>query len=265
MAAPAAGNAPTPTAWWTQTLQPEGILRPGPGLQLGFKMDFRPPNARMGVYFGNLGQAALNLTSCVVEMPAGGATALAVNCAPGPTALAPRGQALMMVQFELRSPFAGPPTLTIALAGGGSTAHTLPVLSHRFLQPWPLPSADAFFNRWRVAGLSEHQVSFQWAGPYNRAAASQLLSSGARLAVLENVDPVPTNLVASGYLATTSVAAPPDKVANPDAAIFCLVRLEVNPQRGAARLTARSRHKPLAEGLVKALAASWGNVAAPMP
>nr|ALD47961.1 alpha adaptin ear domain protein [Isochrysis galbana] len=219
----------------------------------------------MGVYFGNLGQVALNLTSCAVEAPAGGSSALVTTCAPGPTALAPRGQALMMVQFEHRAPFAGPPALTIALAGGGSTALTLPVLSHRFLEPWPLPAAEAFFGRWRVAGLAEHQVSFQWAGPYDQAAAARLLSSGARLAVLDTVDPVPTNLVASGYLATTSVGAPPDKVANPDAAIFCLVRLEVNPQRGAARLTARSRHKPLAEGLVKALAASWGNVAAPIP
>ena len=151
------------------------------------------------------------------------------------------------------------------MSAGGTHDYTLPVLSHRFLQPWSLPAAEAFFARWRTPGLAEHQVSFSWTGPYDRLAAVRLLSTGAQLAVLDGVDPVPTNLVASGYLATTSVGAPPDKVANPDSAIYCLVRLEVNPQRGAARLPARSRNKTLAEGLVKALAASWGNVAAPMP
>jgi len=264
-AAPGSGDAAASILWWTQTLQAEGIVLPGPSLQLGFKTEIRPPNGRLGIYFGNLSQQPLSLTSCSVAPAANGSAGLIATAAPGPTAVPPRGQALMMVTFEHRAPFAVPPALSISLAGCGASLHKLPILPHRFLLPWPLPSADAYFSRWRVPGLAETQASFVLSGPYDRLAAARLLSAGAGLAILDNVDPVPSNLVAAGYLVTTSVGAPPDKVANPDAAVFCLVRLEVNPQRGAARLTARSKHAPLAEGLVRALAASWGNVAAPIP
>nr|ALD47903.1 alpha adaptin ear domain protein [Emiliania huxleyi] len=267
---PPAATPAAQIAWWKMTLQTEGILLPGPSLQLGFKTDFRPPRGRIGIYFGNLGGGALSISACAVAMSDGSSGGLTITAAAGPTALPPRGQALMMVQLEHASPF-GPavPALTVTLAGavggGAGGAHKLPVAPHRFVQPWPLQTADSYFGWWRTAGLAERQASFAWAGPYDRMRAKQQLAAGAGLAVLENVDPTPSNLVGAGYLATLASAAPPDKVANASTAIFCLLRLEVNPQRGAARLTVRSRHAPLADSLVKAFAAAFGNVAAPIP
>jgi len=170
-----------------------------------------------------------------------------------------------MIQMEFCAPFAQPPVVAVAVSDGASNRLMrirLPMLAIRFLQPWTL-AADEYFRYWRAAGLSEKQTSFKFSASYDAASVRRLLSEGLKLAVLDNVDPIASNSVAAGFLALKSGAAPPS-----DASGFCLLRLEVNlnaPNGTAARLTVRSKSMVVADGLVKVLAATWANTAAPFP
>jgi len=191
---------------------------------------------------------------------------------PPPSSLAGRGQALQMLQLELAAPFVECPRLTIAFSEPDGVAKRvllhLPVAVARFLQPWIL-SADEYFRWWRAPGLTERQSSFQFAAAFDADSVRAILRNGAHLAVLENVDPIPTNFVAAGSLATRSGAAPPA-----DSSGYSLMRIEVNPNygrtaqglpRAAGRLTVRSRSAAVADALVNALAAHFGGVTAPLP
>lgn len=84
------------------------------------------------------------------------------------------------------------------------------------------------------------------------------------LAVLENVDPSPTNVCAAGALASKAGLVPPAAGSQ-----YHLLRLEVIPNyakaadgspRAASRLTVRATHAALAESLVKSLGAQLGGV-----
>jgi len=251
-------------AWWALSFQPEGILLPGPVLQLGFKTEVRGHRARLGLYFGNLSHAPISLSQCSVT--SGSPSALALTAAAPPGTLLPRGQALMMVQFELHAALVEAPRMAIAFSDGvGGSKRLLvrlPVLCVRFLQPWPIP-ADEYFRWWRTAGLAEKQANFRFSAAYDAAAVRKMLSETVHLAVLQGVDPVAANTVAAGSLAIKSGAVPPS-----ESSAYCLLRLEVNTAAAggaAARLTVRSRHSGVCEGLVSSLAAIWGAVSVALP
>lgn len=239
----------------------------GPTVQVGFKTEFRAHTARIGLYYGNLeAEAPVTLSACSVQSSPGTQGALLLSVAPPPTALQPRGQALQMMQVELLAPFVEAPELTISFSeprSGKVTSLTLtlPILPLRFLRPWTL-GADDYFRWWRAPNSQEKQANFQLRGAYDAAAVRKLLCEGLRIAVLDGIDPLPTNLCAAAVLCTKSAVLPPAP-----GSVHCLVRLEVNPNhartaagtpRAAARLTVRGSHQPLCESVVRALVAALG-------
>ena len=118
--------------------------------------------------------------------------------------------------------------------------------------------ARRYFANWRSAALSEAQAKFQFTPGSDTAAVRRTLSERVKLAVLDGVDPAPTNLCAAGSMALKSGVVPPST-----GAVICLLRLEVNPNfgpAGAARLTVRASHQGLADTLVRAVAALFGGV-----
>ena len=120
---------------------------------------------------------------------------------------------------------------------------------------------DEYHTAWRIVGLEESQSAFHFVGTCDMNEVRRILSDGLNLSVLDGVDPVPTNIVASGTCAPRGAAT----------GAACLLRLEVNPNhtraepllrgpgRAAARLTIRSE-RCVARTIVSALAAVLGGV-----
>jgi len=259
---------PSEPEWWAHCLAQEGVLLQGPTVQVGFKTEFRAHTARLGLYYGNLEPSAtVTLSVCAVQSSAATQGALLLSLAPPPTALQPRGQALQMMQVELLAPFAEAPELAISFSeptSGKVTAVvlTLPILPLRFLRPWSLLGADEYFRWWRAPANQEKQSNFQLRGAYEAAAVRKVLSEGLRMAVLDGIDPSPTNMCAAAVVCLKSAVLPPAP-----GSVYCLVRLEVNPNhartpagtpRAAARLTVRGSHQPLCDSVVRALVAALG-------
>ena len=239
-------------------LTSEGVLQNGPALQLGFKSDFRAHAARVGIYLANVGASPIAGLVIEVMLPPGTQGSLAVSSGAIEPNLAPRAQLLHMLSFELNAPFAQPPQLSVSWGGGGVKLH-LPVMPFRFHTPWPLVKDD-YFRLWRAAELKECQTKFTFRRPGDHSAEIKALLSGVlRLAVLEGVDPSPTNICAAGALACKGGAAPPAPGGQ-----YALLRLEIIPdyatgpdgaKRAASRLTVRATHAALAESLNQSLTA----------
>lgn len=90
------------------------------------------------------------------------------------------------------------------------------------------------------------------------------MHSSLRVAVLDGVDPSPTNLCAAAALACKSGVTPPAPGGH-----YCLLRLEIVPnhataadgsKRAASRLTVRATHAAIGEGIVQSLTAHMGGV-----
>ena len=261
--------APMDVGWHKLCLQMEGMLMSGPTLQIGFKGDFRSHAARVGIYLGNVASQPLQGLAVELIVPPATQPALVASAAAVQDQLAPRAQALQMVSLELLAPFAQPPVLSVTWKGGGDSgaagggAVHLPVFPMRFITPWPL-GKDDYFRLWRGDGLSESQSKFTFAASVETAAIKAVLGTNVRLAVLEGVDPSPTNLCAAGALACKGGATPPAPGGH-----FCLVRLEIVPnhtagsdgmKRSASRLTVRATSATIGDGLVAALTAHIAGV-----
>lgn len=131
-------------AWWALNLQLEGILHKGPTLQVGFKCEFRGSQGRLGLYFGNIVTSPLLNISSSVGCSSATQQALSIQAAAAPTTLAPRGNALQMIQLEGREVFTDPPTLNITFSDSSGRAQQLslrlPLMPVRFVVPWQVAS-----------------------------------------------------------------------------------------------------------------------------
>ena len=105
----------------------------------------------------------------------------------------------------------------------------------------------------------EAQTKFTFGAAHETSAIKALLSGSVHLAVLEGVDPSPNNVCAAGAVVCKSGVLPPAAGGH-----YCLLRLEIIPNyakaadgspRSASRLTIRSTHKAIGDGLVQALTA----------
>ena len=260
MADATAALPPLDATWQKLCLQTEGILQSGPALQLGFKADFRGHAARLGMYFGNVGNAPLMGLKVEIIVPPASKPALTANAAPLAETLGPRAQSMQMLSLELLKPFATPPHLSITWQGGARKVQ-LPVMPFRFHTPWPLGKED-FFRLWRGTDLHEKQSKFTFGASGDPVAPCKTLLSGTlHLAVLEGVDPSPTNICAAGALACKGGVAPPAPGGQ-----YILLRLEIIPnyatgadgmKRAAARLTVRGSDALISESLNQALTTQW--------
>ena len=257
-------------AWWCLCVQNEGIMLPGPQLQLGFKSEFRGHRGKIGIYYGNLSPQTINL-SCSITADDALKLSAPDRAGEPPSTLPPRGQALQMVQTECTGPFTDAPLVTLSFSQEGGAKQNvslrLPIPPLRFLQPSAM-TGDEYFKVWRTAGLAESQSSFHFTGQYDPNTVRRVLSEAFHLAVLNGVDPVQTNFVASGSCALRGTGTGANATASGSP---CLLRLEVNPNyaragggppKAAARLTVRSE-RGVASSIVNALAALWGGVTPP--
>lgn len=200
----------------------EGILYEDVELQLGIKSEYHGHFGRVAIYMGNKISSPLTSVSAVihVEEP----DALSVTFAKMPaSSIPPRTQIQQLLQVECKKMFTKPPIISISFLAGSLQTITLrlPVIVTKFIESVHLGQAD-FFERWKAIGgppreaQSVFPIELDDAGHINISKNKKTVS-GHRFAILEGIDPNPSNLVSAGVLHMSASGK-----------VGCLLRLEPN-------------------------------------
>lgn len=212
--------------------QDGGVVIEDSHLQVKVKMEFHGSKGRVQVLFGN--KTGEPLTQFRSELADNSALKVQVsNVAP---LISPKTQVSQLIDIQAVRPFRDPLHLNLFFQHNRQFYRfqvSLPVVLHKFTEPLQLIGADAFFQQWNKfekGSPQEHQKAFrQNVQTYPTIdSVKALLREGLNMAVLENVDPNPANLVACGTIKTQTVEA------------AVLVRCELSAAKQAFRLTVRS-------------------------
>ncbi|KAL7854391.1 hypothetical protein SRHO_G00165810 [Serrasalmus rhombeus] len=149
-------------------------------------------------------------------------------------------QLQQILNIECLSDFVEAPVLNINFRYGGSVqniAVRLPVTLNKFFQPTEMMSQD-FFQRWKQ--LSDPQQEVQKIFKAKHSMDTEITKAkiiGFGTALLDGVDPNPSNFVGAGVIHTKTIQ------------VGCLLRLEPNTQAQMYRLTLRTSRGSVSQRL----------------
>uniref|UniRef100_A0A8C7DZP7 AP-2 complex subunit alpha n=1 Tax=Oncorhynchus kisutch TaxID=8019 RepID=A0A8C7DZP7_ONCKI len=202
-----------------------GVLYENQLLQIGLKSEFRQNLGRMYVFFGNKTSTQfMNFAASVPADPTvdGGA------------------QLQQILNIECMSDFVDAPVLNIQFRYGGTlqnVAVKLPITLNKFFQPTEMTSQD-FFQRWKQLGAPQQEVQKIFKAKHSmdtEVTKAKIMGFGA--ALLDGVDPNPSNFVGAGVIHTKTTQ------------VGCLLRLEPNTQAQMYRLTLRTSRDTVSQRL----------------
>ncbi|GAA6049489.1 hypothetical protein JCM3770_007364 [Rhodotorula araucariae] len=224
----------------------EGVLWEDAQLQVGVKCEFHGHLGRVALYFGNKVPVALESFTATVSSPDEDAVRVSLPKIPAPhiDALA---QVQHLVHVECRDLFAEPPLLHISYLAGSLQTLTLglPVWPTKFVEPVRLDAA-AFFERWKQIGGAPREAQQVFPIPAGADAdKNRRVVSGARLGILDGIDPNPNNVVAAGVLHMSTGGK-----------VGCLLRVEPNAEAKLCRLTVRTTNEAVSQAVLKILVAA---------
>ncbi|OCT83952.1 hypothetical protein XELAEV_18022090mg [Xenopus laevis] len=203
-----------------------GVLFENQLLQIGVKSEFRQNLGRMFIFFGNkMSSQFQNFTS---------------TSKPAEDTVDGGAQVQQVVNVECVQEFTDHPLLNIQFRYGGAFQNVsvkLPITLNKFFQPTEMSSQD-FFQRWKQLSSPNQEVQkiFEAKNPMDTdITKARLIGFGP--AVLDNVDPNPSNYVAAGIIQTKSRQ------------VGCLLRLEPNEQAQMYRLTIRTSREDVSQSL----------------
>ncbi|KZT44370.1 Adaptor protein complex AP-2 alpha subunit [Sistotremastrum suecicum HHB10207 ss-3] len=234
---------------WYQNLisTNEGVLYEDSQLQIGIKSEYHGHLGRLAIYFGN--KTSTPLTSFTAIVSVADSEALSVTFAKIPANIVEaRTQSQQLLHVECRKAFSAPPTLSVSFLAGSmqSIKLRIPIVLTKFFEGARLNATD-FFDRWRLIGgppreaQSIFAIQLDATGRINHSRYRKIMT-GARLTILDDVDPTPTNIVAAGVLHTLK-----------DGKVGCLLRLEPNQEAKLCRLTIRSTSEEVAAEVLTVL------------
>lgn len=181
----------------------------------------------------------------VAEVPA-----VRVQCNTAFSELGPGQSGQQPIVMRAMQPFAEPLVLKVSFAGAGAQ-YTLPLRVPTMVNCFSAPvtlDAAAFMARWKsLEGQDrEAQRSFTVQRDADPAAARDAVTSGLRMAVATGVDTTPNTVTAASTYrtGTTNAAGQPISVG-------CLLRVEINVQAKAFRVTVRTTHPVVSRGLLQ--------------
>lgn len=223
-------GGPNVDRWFDKlTYGAEGVLYEDVMVQIGVKSRYQGQIGQLAIYVGN--KTPNNLTSFTTTLHIADTDALSVTFAKiPPNTIAPRLQTQQLLHVECKKMFTTPPVLSLSFFAGShqSISLRLPIVITKFFEHVKLDQAD-FFERWKLIGGAprESQIVF----PVDLTAAGQLdlvkhrqAVTGHRLAVLDDIDPNPNNIVAAGVLHMSV-----------EGKVGCLLRLEPNRDAKVSR------------------------------
>ncbi|XP_075422981.1 AP-2 complex subunit alpha-2 isoform X2 [Ascaphus truei] len=217
-----------------------GVLFENQLLQIGLKSEFRQNLGRMFIFYGNKMstqyQSFTPTLICSDELKAN----LNLQSKPVEPTVDGGAQVQQVVNIECVEEFVEDPVLNIQFRYGGTFQNVsvnLPITLNKFFQPTEMEAQD-FFQRWKQLSSPQQEVQniFKAKHPMdNEITKAKIIGFGP--ALLENVDPNPSNYVAAGIIQTKSRQ------------VGCLLRLEPNVQAQMYRLTIRTSKEDVSQRL----------------
>ncbi|XP_069079237.1 AP-2 complex subunit alpha-2 isoform X2 [Pleurodeles waltl] len=208
-----------------------GVLYENQLLQIGLKSEFRQNLGRMLIFYGNKTSTQfLNFTPtliCSDDLKSN----LNLQTKPVDPTVDGGAQVQQVVNIECISDFSEAPILNIQFRYGGTFQNVsvkLPITLNKFFQPTEMAGQD-FFQRWKQLSSPQQEVQniFKAKHPMDtEITKAKIIGFGS--ALLEEVDPNPSNFVGAGIIHTKT------------SQVGCLLRLEPNTQAQMYRLTLRT-------------------------
>uniref|UniRef100_A0A8B9HUT9 Clathrin adaptor alpha/beta/gamma-adaptin appendage Ig-like subdomain domain-containing protein n=1 Tax=Astyanax mexicanus TaxID=7994 RepID=A0A8B9HUT9_ASTMX len=191
-----------------------GVLFESQLLQIGLKSEFRQNLGRMYIFYGNKTSTQfLNFSSSFSQ--------LNIHMKAADPVLDGGAQLQQILNIECISDFVEAPVLNIQFRYGGSTQNIsvrLPVTLNKFFQPTEMTSQD-FFQRWKQLSAPQQEVQKIFKAKHSmdtEITKAKIIGFGT--ALLDGVDPNPSNFVGAGVIHTKTIQ------------VGCLLRLEPNTQ-----------------------------------
>uniref|UniRef100_A0A3Q3G6Y1 AP-2 complex subunit alpha n=1 Tax=Labrus bergylta TaxID=56723 RepID=A0A3Q3G6Y1_9LABR len=218
-----------------------GVIYEDQLLQIGLKSEYRQNLGRIYVFYGNKTSTQfVCFSSSVTSQDTLTPPQLNVHSKTVDPVIEGGAQVQQIINIECLSDFTDAPVLDISFRYGGTLQNIgvkLPVMLNKFFQPTEMTSQD-FFQRWKQLGAPQQEVQkiFKAQHPMDtEVTKAKIIGFGA--ALLEGVDPNPTNFVGAGVIHTKSTQ------------VGCLLRLEPNPQAEMYRLTLRTSRESVSQRL----------------
>uniref|UniRef100_A0A8C4TD89 AP-2 complex subunit alpha n=1 Tax=Erpetoichthys calabaricus TaxID=27687 RepID=A0A8C4TD89_ERPCA len=217
-----------------------GVLFENQLLQIGLKSEFRQNLGRMYVFYGNKTSTQfLSFSSNVICQDGLKSHILPVTKPVDPT-VEGGAQVQQILNIECVSDFTEAPVLNIQFRYGGTLQNVsvkLPVTLNKFFQPTEMTSQD-FFQRWKQLSNPQQEVQkiFKAKHPMDTEVTKAKII-GFGVALLDGVDPNPSNFVGAGVIHTKTIQ------------VGCLLRLEPNTQAQMYRLTLRTSRDTVSQRL----------------
>ncbi|XP_063044585.1 AP-2 complex subunit alpha-2 isoform X2 [Engraulis encrasicolus] len=217
-----------------------GVLYENQLLQIGLKSEYRQNLGRMYVFFGNKTSTQFLNFASSVACPDGLASQLNVHLKPVDPTVDGGAQLQQIVNIECVSDFVEAPVLNIQFRYGGTLqniAVKLPITLNKFFQQTEMTSQD-FFQRWKQLSAPQQEVQKIFKAKHSMdTEVTKAKIIGFGVALLDGVDPNPSNFVGAGVIHTKTTQ------------VGCLLRLEPNMQAQMYRLTLRTSRDTVSQRL----------------
>jgi len=246
------------TAFKALITTPAGVLFESEMLQIGIKQDYRGSQGRVALFYGNKTTGELsNFKAELVSV-----SFLRVQSQDPPTSVGAGEQVKHHLAVEVLKPFdfSEAPSLILSFISsqGQDYSYTLPlpVVPTSFFEPVTLAAPD-FMARWRsLEGQNRERqeviqqpLNFDYESSGLVAFRAKILD-GLHLAQAQGIDQNDLSLSAAGSLRTGTLGSDGSKIS-----VGALVRIEINSQVKALRVTARAVHGTVAAALVNTIKA----------
>ncbi|XP_072574385.1 AP-2 complex subunit alpha-2-like [Paramormyrops kingsleyae] len=242
---PEAAAAPVATENFSKFVcKNSGVLFENQMLQIGLKSEFRQNLGRLHVFYGNKTSMQFLDFSPSVVCPDALKSQVNVHAKSVDPVVNGGAQLQQMFNIECISDFQEAPSLNIQFRYGGTLQNIgfkLPVTLNKFFQPTEMSSQE-FFQRWKQLSIPQQEVQkiFKAKNPMDMDVTKAKIA-GFGVALLDQVDPNPSNFVGAGIIHTKTTQ------------VGCLMRLEPNTQAQMYRLTLRTSRDSVSQQLCELL------------
>lgn len=220
-----------------------GVLFENDLIQIGVKSEFRQNLGRIGLFYGNKTQFAIQ--NVRPELHWTDLHKLNVQMKPMEPVLEAGAQIQQMLTAECIEDFVDVPSMSVSFVYNNvpqKITMKLPLTLNKFFEPTEM-NGESFFARWKNLGGEQQRAQkiFKAQGAIDIAAARTKLA-GFGMQLLDGIDPNPDNFVCAGIVHTRVQQ------------VGCLMRLEPNRQAQMFRLTVRSSKETVSQEICDLLA-----------